>query len=37
MAIFVFGGASKHEYRGKCPKSHCDVIADVIKTKKGLF
>ena len=34
MAIFVSGGASKHEYRGQCPKSHSDVIAYVINIKK---
>ena len=30
-------GASKHEYRGHCSKSHCDVIADVINFKRVFF
>ena len=34
MAIFVSGGASKHEYREQCPKSHCDVIAHIINIEK---
>ena len=27
---FLCLGASKHEYRRQCPKSHCDVIAHII-------
>ena len=32
--LFWICGASKHECRGHCSKSYCDVIADVINFKR---